>query len=271
LRQLLSGINVVELAEGVAGSYCGKLFADLGAEVVKVESPDGDELRHHESPVQVGDGSFRGGAFLHLNTNKRSTVLDRASADDRKRLGNLLDRSQLVIESTGRGRMEAWGFPWDDLHARSPGVTVVSISGFGATGPYADYQWDDLIAQTMSDALIHSRVGEDPVRLPGHLGLHIVASMAALGALAAVVQAESTGEGCFVDCAATEALAALPYRASTLLSHQYRGGGPGPDLVQVARESLIPGGVQPCADGYVAMMSTPQQLENLLETLNDDN
>jgi len=267
----LSGINVVELAEGIAGSYCGKLFADLGADVVKVESPSGDELRHRESTARGADGSFRGGAFLHLNTNKRSTVIDAASAEGRERLGNLLDRSQLVIESTGPGRMEAWGLSWEALHAQAPGVSVVSISGFGATGPYKDYLWDDLIAQTMSDALIHSRVGEDPVRLPGHLGLHIVASMAALGALAAVVRAESTGEGCFVDCAATEALASLPYRASTLLSHQYRGGGPGPDLVQVARESLFPVGVQPCADGYVALMSTPQQLENMLETLNDDN
>jgi crotonobetainyl-CoA:carnitine CoA-transferase CaiB-like acyl-CoA transferase len=271
LRQLLSGINVVELAEGIAGSYCGKLFADLGADVVKVESPSGDELRHRESTARGKDGSFRGGVFLHLNTNKRSTVFDATSAEGRERLGNLLERSQLVIESTGPGRMEAWGLSWEALHVRSPGVSVVTISGFGATGPYKDYQWDDLIAQAMSDALIHSRVGEDPVRLPGHLGLHIVASMAALGALAAVVRAESTGEGCFVDCAATEALASLPYRASTLLSHQYRGGGPGPDLVQVARESLFPVGVQPCADGFVAMMSTPQQLENMLETLKDDN
>jgi crotonobetainyl-CoA:carnitine CoA-transferase CaiB-like acyl-CoA transferase len=271
LRQLLSGINVVELAEGVAGSYCGKLFADLGADVVKVESPSGDELRHRESDARGTDGSFRGGAFLHLNTNKRSTVIDAASAGGRERLEGLLERSQLVIEATGPGRLASWGLSWEALQTRTPRVSVVSISGFGATGPYKDYRWDDLVAQAMSDALIHSRVGEDPVRLPGHLGLHLVASMAALGALGAVVRAESSGQGSFVDCAAIEALASLPYRASTLLSHQYRGGGPGPDLTEMARESLFPVGVQPCADGYVALMSTPQQLQNMLDTLDDDN
>jgi crotonobetainyl-CoA:carnitine CoA-transferase CaiB-like acyl-CoA transferase len=271
LRQLLSGISVVELAQGVAGSYCGKLFADLGADVVKVETPLGDELRHRESAARGADGSFRGGAFLHLNTNKRSTVIDPASPDDRERLGLLIDRSRLVIESAGLGELGVWGYSWETLQERAPLASVVHISGFGATGPYADYQWDDLIAQTMSDALIHSRIGEDPVRLPGHLGLHLVANMAALGALAAVVGAETTGTGSFVDAAATEALAVLPMRASTLLSHEYRSRAPGPDLALVARESLIPVGVFPCADGYVAMMSTPQQLENMLDAIDDDN
>ena len=74
---MLSGINVVELAEGIAGSYCGKLFADLGADVVKVEPPGGDVLRHRPSAARDADGLFRGGAFVHLNTNKHSTVRGR--------------------------------------------------------------------------------------------------------------------------------------------------------------------------------------------------
>ena len=94
--------------------------------------------------------------------------------------------------------------------------------------------------------------------------------MAALGALAAVVSAESTEQGCFVDCAAVEALATLPARATTLLAYQYRDGAPGPSLVDAASETLIPSGVHPCADGYVAMMSTPQQLGEMLEVLDDD-
>ena len=122
----------------------------------------------------------------------------------------------------------------------------------------------------MSDALVRPRSDDGPVRLPGHLGLHLVGNMAALGALAAVLSAESSGAGCFVDCAALEALATLPARATTLLAHQYRGGAPGPSLVNAARETLIPGGVHPCADGYVAMMSTPQQLGQMLDVLDDD-
>ena len=109
VRQLLSGINVVELSGGIAGSYCGKLFADLGADVVKVEPPSGDELRHRESAARGPDGSFRGGAFLHLNTNKRSTVVEPAAPGGRARLDDLLRGAHLVIEETGRGRLPAWG------------------------------------------------------------------------------------------------------------------------------------------------------------------
>jgi len=271
VRQVLSGIKVVELAEGVAGSYCGKLFADLGADVVKVESPAGDELRHRESVARGSDGLYRGGAFLHLNTNKRSTVIDPEAVDGRSRLAALIERSQLVIEATGRGLLDSWGLDWDTVHGRSPEVSVVRITGFGVSGPYAGYQWDDIVVQAVSDAFVRGRTDEGPVRLPAHLGLHLVGSMAALGALAAVCSAAATGNGCFVDCAAAEVLATLPARATTLLSHQYRGGTPGPNLYGAARESLIPGGVHPCADGYVSMMSTPQQLDNMLEVLNDDN
>jgi crotonobetainyl-CoA:carnitine CoA-transferase CaiB-like acyl-CoA transferase len=270
VRQLLSGIRVVELAEGVAGGYCGKLFADLGADVVKVETPAGDELRRRESPVRDGDGLFRGGAVLHLHTNKRSTVIDRLSAEGGERLEGLLDHSHLVIESRGNGSLEEWGLEWADVQVRWPGLSVVSISGFGATGPYADYGWDDLVIQTLSNTLVVGRSAE-PVRLPGRLGSCFVGSMAALGGLAALLTADADGSGCFVDCAASEALATIPARQATLLAHQYRGGVPGPSLTSAGRESLIPTGVFPCADGYMAMMSTPQQLREMLDVLDDDN
>ncbi len=118
----------------------------------------------------------------------------------------LLRGAHLVIEETGRGLLGTWGMTWSGLHELWPALSVVRISGFGATGPYAAYAWDDLIVQTMSDALVRPRSDDGPVRLPGHLALHLVGNMAALGALAAVVSAESTGVGSFVDCAALEVL-----------------------------------------------------------------
>ncbi len=263
---------MLELAEGIAGSYCGKLFADLGADVVKVESPAGDPLRHQEGAPRGPDGLFRGGAFLHLNTNKRSIVVDPALAADRARLGHLLDGSQLVIEATGHGGLDSWGYEWDELHERSPGLCIVSISGFGATGPYAQYRWDDLVVQAMSGALLlQGRSDQDPLRLPGHLALCFVGSMAALGALAAVEAAQSSGCGSLVDCAAVEALATMPARASTLLAFQYRDCKPNPSGLTSSAQTLIPTGVYPCGDGYMAMMSTPQQLKEMLEVLDDDN
>jgi crotonobetainyl-CoA:carnitine CoA-transferase CaiB-like acyl-CoA transferase len=263
---------VLELAEGIAGSYCGKLFADLGADVVKVESPAGDPLRHQEGAPRGPDGLFRGGALLHLNTNKRSIVFDPSLAADRARLGRLLDGFQLVIEAAGDGGLDSWGYGWDELHERSPGLCVVSISGFGATGPYAQYRWDDLVVQAMSGALLlQGRSDQDPLRLPGHLALCFVGSMAALGALAAVEAAQSSGCGSLVDCAAVEALATMPARASTLLAFQYRDCKPNPSGLSSSAQTLIPTGVYPCGDGYMAMMSTPQQLKEMLEVLDDDN
>jgi crotonobetainyl-CoA:carnitine CoA-transferase CaiB-like acyl-CoA transferase len=269
VRQLLSGINVVELAEGIAGSYCGKLFADLGAMVVKVEPTGGDALRHRPSAARDADGLFRGGAFVHLNTNKHSTCAD-ATSGGQELMTGLLEQAHLVIEETGRGRLHTWHMGWDSVHDTWPRLSVASISGFGASGPYASYAWEDVVVQAMSGALVQPRSDDGPVRLPGHLALCLVGNMAALGALAAVVKAETSGTGCFVDCAALEVLASLPARASTLLAHQYRGGEPAPSLVDAARETLIPGGVHPCADGYVSLMSTPQQLGNLLDVLDDD-
>jgi crotonobetainyl-CoA:carnitine CoA-transferase CaiB-like acyl-CoA transferase len=269
VRQVLSGLHVVELAEGVAGSYCGKLFADLGAHVVKVEPPDGCVLRHRPSAAREADGRFRGGAFVHLHTNKHSEVAD-ATPAGRERVAALLEQAQLVIEETGRGRLDTWDMTWDTVHAAWPRLSVVSISGFGATGPYASYAWEDLVVQAMSGALVQPKSDDGPVRLPGHLGLCLVGNMAALGALAALVSTESSGAGRLVDCAALEVLATLPARASTLLAYQYRGGEPAPSLVDAARETLIPGGVHPCADGFVSLMSTPQQLGELLDVLDDD-
>ncbi|HEY3942732.1 MAG TPA: CoA transferase [Acidimicrobiales bacterium] len=269
MRQLLSGIRVVELAEGVAGSYCGKLFADLGAEVVKAEGPGGDPLRRL-GDAGGGPGQGRGGAFLHLNSNKRSTVVDGATEDGRRRLRQLVERSHLVIEATGRGRLQTFGLTWQDLHARVPGLSVVHVSGFGSTGPYADYRWDDLIVQAVAGALLRVRGPGGPVRLPGSLALCFVGNVAALGALAAVVHAEATGVGSLVDCAASEALATLPSRVASILAHQYAGGEPVASRTPQAADTLIPTGVYPCADGYMAMMSTPQQLGEMLEVLDDD-
>jgi crotonobetainyl-CoA:carnitine CoA-transferase CaiB-like acyl-CoA transferase len=270
MRQLLSEATVVELSGGVAGSYCAKLFGDLGAEVVKIEAAGGDKLRRRESKAVDADGSFRGGAFLHLNTNKRSITADVSETADRERVDSLIGSADLVIETKGNGPTDPWDLQWQVLHERCPTVSVVSISGFGATGPYARYRWNDLIAQTFSDALLRVRSDAGPVRLPAQLGLCFVGSVAALGGLAALLAAESSGSGSFIDCAAVEALATIPARSTTLLAHQYRNGAPAPSLTSAGRDTLIPMGVFPCADGYVAMMSTPQQLNEMLDVLDDD-
>ena len=259
MRQLLSDIRVVELSQEPAGSYTGKLFSDLGADVVKVEPPSGDPLRRHT------------GAFLHLNTNKRSVVADPATPAGRERLARLLGRADVVIETTGGGELASFGLKASDMRRQVPALVVTTISGFGAHGPYAGYRWSDLVAQTAAWATLPQGRSEDvPVKLPGLVGLCTVGQTAAMGALAGVLRARASGAGAHVDCAAYEALAAVPSRVGRFLGWEYGDHEPLPDAATSTSDTLFPMGVFPCGDGYVSMMSTPQQLPEMLAVLDDD-
>ncbi len=258
MRQLLSDFRVVEFSQEPAGAYCGKVFADLGAEVVKIEPPGGDRLRS------------RPGVFIHLNTNKRALSVDPGIADQMAAVGRLLQRADLVIESPGLGGLDAFGLDRGDLRARFPALVLTSISGFGTNGPYASYKWSDLVAQTVAMATLpQGSVKATPVKLPGIAGLCAVGHTAALGALAALLRARGSGAGGHVDCAAYEALGAIPARVGRYLGWEYQDRTPPPEPAATTSDTLIPTGVFPCADGYVSLMSTPQQLNEMLTVLDD--
>jgi|HubBroStandDraft_1064217.scaffolds.fasta_scaffold11246_2 crotonobetainyl-CoA:carnitine CoA-transferase CaiB-like acyl-CoA transferase len=252
MRQALSDIRVIEIGTGVAASWCGKAFADLGADVIKVEPPTGDALRADA------------GMFAHLNTNKRSTVIEMAPVAA-PMVRDLIADADLVIETPGTAELRHWDITREDVFERHPAMCIVAITGFGATGPYAGYAWSDLVTQAFAGTLVRDRRG--PVRLPMSIGECTVGHTAAEGALAAILRARATGVGALVDCAAAEALAANPTRIALHLGWEYRGRE---DLAQRALDSssiLLPNGVHPCADGYVALMMTTQQLKEMLTVL----
>ncbi len=257
MRQLLSGIRVVELSDEPAGAYCGKVLADLGAEVVKVEPPTGGELRN------------RPGAWLHLNTNKHSVVIEPGEAG-RAELTGLLAAADLVVESPGRGDLEAFDLRREEVRKGHRALVIASVSGFGVEGPYAGYRWSDLVAQTAAGlTLPQGRSGLVPLKLPAMVAMCLLGHTMACGALAGVRQAKMTGVGAHVDCAASEALASGPFRIGRFLGWEYRGCRPEADL-PVTTDTLLPLGIFPCADGYVSMMSTPQQLTEMLAVLDNE-
>ena len=262
MRQLLSDVVVVELAEGVAGDYCGKVFADLGADVIKLERPDGDPLRRHP------------GVFAHLNLNKRSQTADPSSSEGSDQLWRLLERADLVVETSDGGGLHDWSTSWQEVSGRFPALVVTSVSGFGATGPYASYQWTDLVAQTFAGVLVSVGPGQPPVKLPANIELCAVGHTAAVGALAAVERARATGQGAFVDCAAHEALGGGPHRILRHLAYEYRGRSSLPRAANATAAAgagtLLPLGIFPCADGYVSVMTTIQNLPRMLDVLGDD-
>ena len=252
MRQALSDVRVVEIGSGVAAGWCGKAFADLGADVVKVEPPGGDRLR---SDI---------GMFAHLNTNKRSVVVE-VSAAAAASMWELFAGVDLIIDAPGLGALRDWGIDRDELFARQPATSVVAITGFGATGPYSGYAWSDFVVQTFAGSLLRDRRG--PVRLPMSIEECAVGHTAAEAGLAAVLRARATGAGAFVDCAATEALAANPTRISLHLGWEYRGREDAPQQIADSNATLLPNGVFPCADGCVALMMTSQQLGEMLTVI----
>jgi crotonobetainyl-CoA:carnitine CoA-transferase CaiB-like acyl-CoA transferase len=259
MRQVLSDIVVIELSGEPAGQYCGKVFADLGATVVKVEPPDGDPMRE------------RPGAFLHLNTNKRSVVIDPSDAGAAGRVRELAAGADIVVQTPGHGDLATYGLDVDRLRHEHPGLVVASISGFGAEGPYASYRWSDLVAQTAAWSTLPQGSAETPpVKLPGMVALCVVGHVTALGALAGVLRARASDSGAHVDVAAYEALGIAPQRVARFLGWEYRDHEPLPPAETTTAGTLFPLGVFPCGDGHVAMMSTPQQLPEMLSVLNDE-
>jgi crotonobetainyl-CoA:carnitine CoA-transferase CaiB-like acyl-CoA transferase len=252
MRQALSDIRVVELGRGVAAAWCGKAFADMGADVVKVEPPEGDELRADR------------GSFAHLNTNTRSLVVE-VSPAAAGQLWDLLGGVDLVVEAPGFGALGDWGIDRDEVRSRFPSASIVAITGFGLTGPYAEYAWSDLVAQTFAGSLLRDRRG--PVRLPMSVLECAVGHTAAEAGLASVLRSRSTGVGAVVDCAAYEALSSNPTRIALHLGWEYRGREDAPPQITDASSTLLPLGVHPCTDGYVAFMMTSQQLPEMLQVL----
>ncbi len=200
----LAGLKVVELAHIMAGPVSGRMLADMGADVIKVERvPHGDPTRGFVPPVIDGESA----AFMMLNRNKRGIAVDLKHEEGKEILRRLLADADVVIENYRKGTMERLGFGYDRLAAENAGLIYCEISGFGRTGPYADLGGFDLVTQGYSGLM--SITGEGPGRPPVKCGAPITditaGLLAAMGVLAAVIERQRTGKGQRVDTSLFEA------------------------------------------------------------------
>jgi len=199
----LAGIRVLELAHIMAGPVCGLMLADLGADVVKVERPNGDDTRRFLPPDINGEAA----AFMMMNRNKRGIALDLKTEGGRSVLLKLVEKADVLIENYRRDTMEKLGLAYESLRQVNPGLIYCEISGFGRTGPYADQGGFDLIAQGMSGLM--SITGEAPGRPPVKVGAPVTditaGILGALGVLSAYIHRLKTGEGQRVDTSLFEA------------------------------------------------------------------
>jgi CoA:oxalate CoA-transferase len=209
----LAGLRVVDLTRVLAGPFSTMVLADLGADVVKIEPPGGDQSRLTGPFVPPQDGSdprAYGTYFMSINRGKRSMVLDLKAPAGRDVLLSLVDTADVLIENYRPGTMEKLGLGYETIHERNPKVIMVSISGFGQTGPYHERAALDIIVQAMGGML--SITGEEnggPVRPGVSMGDMTAALFSTIGLLSAVVERTRSGEGQHVDMSMLDCQAAI--------------------------------------------------------------
>jgi formyl-CoA transferase len=197
----LDGIRVLELGSSVAGPAAGRLLADLGAEVIKVEPPEGDGLRSWGTPSPDGTSWW----FKSHNRNKRFVMLDLHAEGDREIVRDLVRDSDVLLENFRPGRMAAWGLGYDDLQTINPRLVYAAISGFGQDGPYAERVGFGNIAESMGGLRYISGFPDRPPVRPGiSLGDELAGLYCVVGILAALRARERDGVGDFVDVSLLE-------------------------------------------------------------------
>ena len=199
----LSGCRVLELAHIMAGPVTGRMLADMGADVIKIEKSDGDDTRRMVPPAIAGESA----AFLMMNRNKRGVVLNLKSERGKEAFLRLVKNTDVLIENYRLGTMESLGLGYEFLKTINKGLIYCEISGFGRTGPYASRGGFDLIAQGMSGLM--SITGEAPGRPPVKSGAPVTditaGILGAMGIAAAYAHKQQTGLGQKVDTSLFEA------------------------------------------------------------------
>ena len=220
----LDGMKVIELAHVMAGPVCGLMLSDMGADVIKVEKPTGDDARRAIPPEIAGESA----SYMMVNRNKRGIVLNLKDSRAVTILKKMLATADVVIENYRKGTMERLGLGYDELRRANPGLIFGEISGFGRTGPYAERGGFDLIAQGMSGLM--AITGEGPGRPPVKVGAPVsditAGILLAMGVSAAYARRLQTGEGQRVDTSLFEAAITHTYWQSAIALAT--GVSPGP-------------------------------------------
>jgi crotonobetainyl-CoA:carnitine CoA-transferase CaiB-like acyl-CoA transferase len=249
----LSGIRVIELARILAGPWAGQLLADLGADVIKIENPNGgDDTRSWGPPFVQGKGGENLSAAYYHSTNrgKRSVALDFSTPEGAETLKELIATADVVIENFKVGGLKKYGLDYDSVKALNPRLVYCSITGFGQTGPYAPRAGYDFIVQGIGALM--SITGE-PGREPQKVGVAVSDIFTGLYSVvaiqAALRHAEKTGEGQYID------MALLDTQCSILGNQNlnYLVSGKAPVQMGNAHMNIAPYEVLPVKDGHIIL------------------
>ncbi|MDT4838824.1 CaiB/BaiF CoA transferase family protein [Achromobacter agilis] len=242
----LSGIRILDLTRIISGPYCTSILADMGAEVIKIETPgEGDPVRR-QGVIKNGLSWY----FANYNRNKRSVALDLYSQEGKDILRQLIPTCDVVIENYRPGIMEKMGFGDDALKALRPDIIHCSINGFGTSGPYRDRPAFDFIAQAMSGFMSLNGGENDPPMRAGPPISDLVAGMnGALGVLAALLRRERTGRGDSISVSLMSSMIGL----LSFQAANYFASGELPPRTGNDHGIVAPYGLFETADGQVAI------------------
>lgn len=256
---LLSGVEVLDLSQLVAGPYATKLLADHGADVIKVEPLTGDPSRRLAPFPGDVPHPERSGVFLFLNTSKRSMTVDVETPSGRRIVRQLADRADILVESFTPGTMERLGIGYEQLAATNPDLVVTSITPFGRQGPYAGFAADEITVYATSGVMSVTGVdSRQPLKLGDYATLTLGGASACAATLAAFFGAAHTGTGGqHVDFSLQESQAASMDRGGTNLAAAAASGDLFFERALSFSLSIIPTGNYAAADGFVHVTAMP--------------
>jgi crotonobetainyl-CoA:carnitine CoA-transferase CaiB-like acyl-CoA transferase len=263
----LEGRRVLELADE-KGVYCGKLLADMGADVIKLENPGGDATRW--MPPFWRDTPDPNGSlfFLYMNTSKRGVTLDITKSEGQALLRGLAKTADIIVETFAPGYLDDLGAGFETLRQANPRLVLTSITGFGQTGPYRDLKSSDLVASALGGAMYVTGEGEDPpVTLAGYQAYVMAATCAAVSSMIAVYRSAITGTGQHVDISVEETTVSVAHICGV-------GKWLDDDIIPRRRGTglfaSVPSGTYPCRDGVVYLMiNRPRHWKALAEWINE--
>ena len=241
----LDGVKVLDLSRFIAGPLCGQILGDMGAEVIKVERPGGEDARLHE-PFVNGESLY----VMIYNRNKLGITMRTRHPKAHDLLVQLIKWADVLVENYRPGTLANMGFSYHELLALNPRLVVTSISGFGQTGPYAQRALFDAIGQAMSGLMsLTGPVGQPPMLTGAYIADYVAGFNGAIGTLLALIYRERTGKGQVVDVASVDAL----FSCLGTQPSAYVALGKEPQR-QGSRDLLnAPANVFQAADGYVYM------------------
>jgi len=246
----LAGVRVIELARILAGPWAGQTLADLGADVIKVEAPEGDDTRRWGPPFITHEGETSAAYFHAANRGKRSVVCDFRTPEGQEAVRRLVAGADVVIENFKVGGLAKYGLDYAGLSALNPRLIYCSITGFGQTGPYAHRAGYDFVIQGMAGVMSVTGTPEGQPQKVGIAVADILTGVYATTAiLAALHQRGQTGAGQHIDMALMDVTVALMANQSM----NYLASGRAPVKLGNAHPNLAPYAVFDCADGWIIL------------------